>query len=85
MYYGQDGVKQEINKDTEKYFRYVDSFVFENYSKTSKLPLILVSLKEYHSEFKRLSNNPYLLKDGIGKSIESLDLHEIQKIELSFP
>jgi len=79
MYYGQDGVKQEINKDTEKYFRYVDSFVFENYSKTSKLPLILVSLKEYHSEFKRLSNNPYLLKDGIDKSIESLDLHEIQK------
>lgn len=78
MYYGQGDVKEEIDKDTEKYFRYVDEFVFENYSKPSKLPLILVSLKEYHSEFKKLSNNPYLLEDGINKSIESLDLDEIQ-------
>ena len=79
MYHGHGDVKQEIDKDTEKYFRYVDSFVFENYSKPSKLPLILVSLTEYHSEFKRLSNNPYLLEEGISKSIESLDLDEIQK------
>lgn len=79
MYYGQGDVKEEINKDTEKYFRYVDSYVFENYSKPSKLPLILVSLKEYHSEFKKISNNSYLLEKGITKSIESLDLDEIQK------
>lgn len=79
MYHGHVDVKLEINKDTEKYFRYVDSFVFENYSKTSKLPLILVSLTEYHPEFKRLSHNPYLLEEGINKSIESLDLNEIQE------
>ena len=78
MYHGHGDVKHEIDKDTEKYFRYVDSYVFENYSKTSKLPLILVSLTEYHSEFKRLSNNPYLLEEGINKSIDSLDLDEIQ-------
>jgi hypothetical protein len=79
MYHGHGDVKEEIDKDTEKYFRYVDSFVFENYSKTGKLPLILVSLSEYHSEFKKLSNNPYLLEEGISKSIESMDLDEIQK------
>jgi len=78
MYHGHGAVQEEIDKDTEKYFRYVDSFVFENYSKPSSLPLILVSLKEYHSEFKKLSNNPYLLKEGINKSIESLELDEIQ-------
>ena len=78
IYYGHGDVKSEIDKDTEKYFRYVDSFVLENYSKTSKLPLILVSLTEHHSKFKKISNNPYLLEDGINKSIESLDLDEIQ-------
>jgi len=79
MYHGHGGAKQEIDKDTEKYFRYVDSFVFENYSKISKLPLVLVSLKENHSEFKKLSNNPYLIQEGINKSIESLDLDELQE------
>lgn len=79
MYHGHGEVNQEVDKDTEKYFRYVDSFVFDNYSKKSKLPLILVALTEYHSEFKRLSNNSYLLEEGISKSIESLDLDETQK------
>lgn len=78
MYHGHGDVKDEINIDTEKYFRYVDSFVLENYSKASKLPLILVSLTEHHSEFKKISNNPYLLEEGISKSIESMDLNEIQ-------
>ncbi len=78
MYHGHGDVKLEIDKDTEKYFRYVDSFVFENYSKPSKLPLILVSLMEYHSEFKKLSNNSYLLEEGIHKSIGSQELDEIQ-------
>ncbi len=79
MYHGHGDVRQEKDKDAEKYFRYVDSFILENYSKTSKLPLILAALTEYHSEFKRLSNNPYLLEEGINKSIESLDLDELQK------
>ena len=79
MYHGHDDVKEEIDKDTEKYFRYVDSYVYDNYSKTTKLPLVLVSLKEYHSDFKRISKNPYLLEDGINKSIESMDLDEISK------
>ena len=79
MYHGHGDVKDEINKDTEKYFRYVDSFVLENHSKTSKLPLVLVALTEYHSEFKKISNNPHLREEGINKSIESMDLDEIEK------
>ncbi|MDI9492320.1 MAG: hypothetical protein QM215_05280, partial [Bacillota bacterium] len=47
--------------------------------KPSKLPLILISLKEHRSEFKKISNNPYLLDAGISKSIESLGLEEIQR------
>ncbi|NLD33000.1 MAG: hypothetical protein GX662_12205 [Trichococcus flocculiformis] len=76
---GHGDVKQEMDKDTEKYFRYVDSFVWENYSKPSKMPLILVSLAEFHSEFRNISKNPYLLEPGIHKSIDSLTMDEIQK------
>ncbi|HZK28661.1 MAG TPA: hypothetical protein VFD19_00415 [Clostridia bacterium] len=78
-YHGHVDAKEEIDKDTEKYFRYVDAFVYDHYSKHSKLPLILVALKEYHSRFRTLSNNAYLLKEGINKSIDSLGLEEIQK------
>ncbi len=78
MFYGQSDRKEENDKDTEKYFRYVDGFVLENYSKKSQLPLILVGLQEYHSHFKSLSKNPYLLEEGINKSIESLDLDELE-------
>jgi hypothetical protein len=75
--HGHGGAKPEMDNDTEKYFRYVDRFVTENYSKPSKLPLILVSLKEYHSQFKALSNNPYLLEEGIHKAYDSLEKDEL--------
>jgi len=78
MHHGHGDVKQEVNIDTEKYFRYVDNFVTENYSKSSKLPLILVSLMEYHSLFKTISNNPYLIEDCVNNSYESLDMDELK-------
>ena len=71
--------KAEIDKDTERFFRYVDQFVFENYSKISKLPLILVSLKEYHSQFKKLSRNRYLLEEGINSSYESIETKQLNE------
>lgn len=73
MHRGHGDVKMEMNIDTEKYFRYVDSFVTDNYSKPSKLPLILVSLMEYHSPFRNLSSNPYLIEDGVNSSYDSLE------------
>jgi len=77
MYYGHGGKKPEIDKDTEKFFRYVDRVIFENYSKQSEMPLILVSLKEYHSLFKQISKNPYLLNNGIDCSYESLKSEQL--------
>ena len=74
MYHGHGGKKDEIEKDIEKFFRYVDRFVLENYSKPSKLPLILVSLKEHHNIFKRISHNSYLMEVGIKGSYESFGM-----------
>ncbi len=78
VYRGQGDKKDEDDKDTEKYFRYVDNYVSVNYSKVSKLPLILVSLKEYHTQFKKLSNNPYLIEEGVDCSYDSLEPEQLQ-------
>ena len=78
MYHGHDDPKQEADKDTEKYFRYVDQFVYDNYSKKAKLPLILIALSQYHSYFRTISNNPYLIEEGVDKSIEAMSLSEIK-------
>ncbi len=77
IYHGQGDKKEEADKDTEKYFRYVDRFVYENYSKPSKLPLILVSLKEYRSHFKEISHNPYLIAESINASHATLDKEQL--------
>lgn len=73
MYHGHGDAKQERDNDTEKFFRYVDRFVLDHYSKPSKLPLIVVSLPELFSLFKNLSNNPYVLDEGIENAYDSLD------------
>lgn len=78
VYHGRGDKKDEDEKDTEKYFRYVDRYVYDNYSKASKLPLILVSLKEYHTEFKNLSNNPYLIEESIDCSYDTVETEQLQ-------
>lgn len=79
MYHGHGGKKDEIEKDIEKFFRYVDRFVLENYSKPSKLPLILVSLKEHHNIFKKISHNSYLMEEGIKGSYDSFEMEHLTK------
>lgn len=79
IFYGASDTQSEIDKDTEKYFNYVDSIIFDNYSKKAKLPVIILTLAEHQSQFRSISKNPYLLEEGISKSPESLDLDELEK------
>lgn len=76
-FHGHGGRKDAIDKDIEKFFRYVDHTVLERYSKPMKLPLILVSLTEHQSMFRKISSNSYLVADGIDVSYESLDLNQL--------
>ncbi len=78
-FHGHGGRKEEIDKYTERYFRYVDRFVWENYSKPSGLPLILVSLAEYHSLFQNISRNSLLMKGGIGIGFNALSIEELKE------
>lgn len=78
-FHGHGGRKEEINKDIERYFRYVDRFVSENYSQPLHLPLMLVSINEYHSLFKNISHNPSLMENGIKKAFDTMSLEELKE------
>jgi hypothetical protein len=79
IYHGHVCDKAESEKDIEKYFRYVDDVILSHYSKPRKLPLILLAVKEHHGAFMKISNNPYLMNEGIKTSPSALTESEIRK------
>ena len=79
MFHGHGGRKDEIDKDTERYFRYVDKFILDNYSNPMKIPLILVALDEHHGFFNNITNNSYLMKEGIKQDYKTLDMEQMRE------
>ncbi|HNR14304.1 MAG TPA: hypothetical protein PLG17_06510 [Thermodesulfobacteriota bacterium] len=65
MHHGHGSKKDEIDVDEERFFRAVDRAVLEHHSQPSGLPLILAALPEYHTPFRTISQNPFLLPEGI--------------------
>lgn len=78
VFYGQGSKKDIIDSETEKFFRYVDKVVWENYSRPTGLPLMLIALKEHHTFFKKISRNPFLMKEGIETAFNSLTVSELK-------
>jgi hypothetical protein len=86
MYHGQGSRKEEIRNDMLRFFRVVDRAVLANYSRPSALPLLLAALPEHHAEFRSVSHNSFLMKDGLmfdasSMSTDELRLHAWKKIE----
>ncbi len=79
MFHGQGGKNEEIKKDLIKYFKYVDKAVFENFSSKDKLPVILFGLAHNSGEFHKITNNPFLMKDGVEGSWEKLELNKLKE------
>lgn len=65
MRHGHGGRKDEIDNDTERFFRVVANSIYEQYSKPSGWPLILAALTEHQSLFQKVNKNPLLLTKGI--------------------
>ncbi len=79
MYHGHHDKKQTFETDIERYFNYVDKFVHQAYSNKTEAPLILCALDEYQGVFKKISDNPYLLKKGIHHSTKELKDKQIKE------
>ncbi len=65
LYYGHGNIKDKIHQNAEKFFRFVDRFVLESFSRPTGLPLMLVALSEHHGLFRQISRNPLLMKEGL--------------------
>ncbi|MFW6285309.1 MAG: hypothetical protein ACOC2X_02890 [Bacillota bacterium] len=73
QYHGHEDAKDVEKVDRIRFFKYVDDFVYENYTKTHNAPLILWALPEYQGIFREHSRNEHLMEDGVRKSINDLD------------
>lgn len=86
MHHGHGGKRDEVDLDTERFFRAVDRGVLDHHSRPSGLPLMLAALPEHHTAFRDVSHNPFLTEDGLEVDPEALDLDELrmqawQKVE----
>ena len=79
MFHGHGSRKEEIEIDAQRYFRYVDKYIMDNYSNKVKIPLILATLDEHYGWFKNLSNNPHLYEKAIRKDYRELSAEEIRE------
>lgn len=65
MHHGHGSKTDEVDIDSERYFRAVAESIAAFYSKPTGLPLLLAALPEYHHLFQKVNKNPLLLEDGI--------------------
>lgn len=79
MFHGHGGKKEEVEIDTEKFFKYVDKFILDEYSSKERIPLVLVTLNEHQGEFRKISRNKYLLDEGINLNFEALDKEQLKE------
>jgi hypothetical protein len=79
MHHGHGSKKDEVDLDTERYFRAVDKAVLQHYSEPMQLPLVLAALAEHQGHFRQLSRNPYLLERGLALDASALPVEELRR------
>lgn len=77
-FHGYSDTSAEKEIDLENYFRAVDNYIYENYTKETQYPLVLFGLTENQAEFRRISKNNLLSEVKIELSPAQLTHNEIQ-------
>lgn len=78
QYHGHEDAKKVEEEDMKRFFRYVDEFVDDTYTKTSGSPLILWALPKAQGVFRKVSKNDNLMEDGVEKSTKELTEDEVR-------
>jgi hypothetical protein len=78
MRHGHGSRSEEVEVDTERFFRVVDRAVTEHHSRPSGLPLLLATLPQNRSEFRRVSQNPFLTELTIDVHPNSVTTEELR-------
>jgi len=79
MHHGHGDKKDEMDIDAERFFRMVGHIIFEKYSQPSGLPLILAALPEHQGHFRKYSQNPFLLEEGIKIHPDALPMDDFRE------
>ena len=79
MHHGHGGRKDQLDIDTERFFRVVDRAILDHHSKPSGLSLMLAALPEYHGLFHQISHNPFRMEHGMKINPEALTPEELRK------
>lgn len=78
MFHGHNEKSNEVQIDQVNYFREVDKYVYEHFSKQTELPLVLFALPENIADFEKISKNRYLDETRVEASAAQLSTNEIQ-------
>lgn len=76
--FGMGSEADRADAETERFFRAVDRAILEQFSRPSGLRLLLVGLPEQQSLFRRISQNPFLMDEGIPDHPDSLTLEDLR-------
>ena len=79
MHHGHGSRADEVDIDRERFFRVIDRAILEHHSRPSGLPLLLAALPEYHTPFRTISHNPFLMTDGIQTNPDSLSEEQLRR------
>lgn len=77
--HGHGSRKDEVDRDTERFFRAVDRAILEKHSQPSQLPLILAALPQHHAIFRRVSRNPFLRPETLSVHPDSISLDALRE------
>jgi len=69
--------QDDIDIDTEIFFRHVDELVQQNVSRHTELPLVLVALPELAAVFRGISKNRMLLEDYVANDPHLLSADDL--------
>lgn len=79
VHHGHGTRRDEIDVDTERFFRAVDRALHDHHSKVQKLPVMLAALPEYHTLFHQVSHNSWLMKEGIEVNADGITVEQLRE------
>lgn len=83
-FHGHNETSSEKEIDRVNYFRVVDKYIYENYSRVEKIPLILYATPDNQAVFRDLTDNQYLLEEGIEKDGSQATIKKLEEATFEF-
>lgn len=83
-FHGHNETSSEKEIDRVNYFRVVDKYIYENYSRVEKIPLILYATPDNQAVLRDLTDNQYLLEEGIEKDGSRATIKELEEATFEF-